>query len=276
VALLLQQKQAIPINFKELLPDHSRRNRATHHIHKYPAKLIPHIPFYFINKFSNENDTILDPFCGSGTTLLESILNGRNALGIELNPIARLIAKVKTTPLDVQELKDVSKLCYKEIKKCGNPTILDFPNRDFWFSKETQFRLAKIKTTIDEIQAKPDIKDFLLVSFSAIIRKVSNADSRDLLPQLAPQPKQANVINEFFSKLDFNIERMNDLSSVRVKSDIIGNDARILDLRKKVNLIITSPPYLSAMEYFRSTKLEYYWLHGGQAESYRELARKNN
>jgi len=224
MALLLEQKQIIPISFKKLLPELSKRNRATHYIHKYPAKLIPHIPFYFINKFSNENDLILDPFCGSGTTLLESMLNGRNSLGIELNPVARLIAKVKTTRLDVQELKEASKECYNEIKKCNNPIIPFFPNRDLWFDKEKQLDLAKIKTTIDKIQVKPDIKDFLLVCFSAIIRKISNADPRDLLPQLTKQPIQTNVLNEFLRKLDFNIKCMNDLHSSTIKSNIIGNE----------------------------------------------------
>ncbi len=67
--------------------------RGTHLIHTYPAKLLPHIPYYFLNNdvFSQKGSTVLDPFCGSGTVLLESILAGRNAVGADTNPLARLV-----------------------------------------------------------------------------------------------------------------------------------------------------------------------------------------
>lgn len=274
MSILLQQKKIIPINFKEILPELSKRHRATHHIHKYPAKLIPHIPNYLINKFTKKEDIILDPFCGSGTTLLESLLCDRNALGVEINPVARLIAKVKTTPININELKTSAQICYKEIKKCKTTDIPEFENRDLWFTKKTQVNLAKIKTSIDNMDVNQDIHDFFLVCFCAIIRKVSNADPRDILPQMAKCSIQLNVLNEFLRQLDFNIERMRDLSNSKTTSRIIGEDAKKINLRQEVNMVITSPPYLSAMEYFRNMKLEYYWLSNGNVESYRELARQ--
>lgn len=273
MSILLQQN-AIPINFKEMMPELSKLNRATHHIHKYPAKLIPQIPNYLINKYTYENDTILDPFCGSGTTLLEAILCNRNALGSELNPVAQLISKVKTTPLDIKELRLVSENCYKLIKNCKKFVIPEFENRDLWFTKKTQRELAKIKQSIDILDVHPDIHDFFLVCFSAIIYKVSNAEQRDIKPRLAKQPNSTNVLNEFLRQLNFNIERMTSLQSLKNKSTIIGDDAKKINIQRKVNMIITSPPYLSAMEYFRTTKLEYYWLNNGNAERYRELARQ--
>lgn len=271
----LLQKQSIPINFKELMPELSKRNRATHYIHKYPAKLIPHIPNYLIKNFSNKNDTILDGFCGSGTTLLESILLQRNAVGIELNPIARLISKVKVTPLDIEELKIVSHQCYLDIKKSKKAIIPEFVNRDFWFTKKTQNDLAKIKHVIDNINSDDDIRDFLLICFSAIVKKVSNAEPRDILPRLAKQPHTSNVLNEFLQQLDFNIDRISEISNLKSKANIIGNDVKKINLRRRVDMVITSPPYLAAMEYFRCTKLENFWLNNGAVEQYRELARKS-
>ena len=79
------------------------KNYLTHGIHPYPAKFVPQIPGAIIDAYSKPGDTILDPFCGSGTTLLESIIRGRNALGIDINPIATLISRAKVTPLKDHE-----------------------------------------------------------------------------------------------------------------------------------------------------------------------------
>ena len=273
--LLQKQPAAQQINFKELMPELSKRNRATHHIHKYPAKLIPHIPHYLIEKFSHKNDTILDGFCGSGTTLLEAILLQRNAIGVELNPIARLISKVKVTPLDNEDLRTVSQQCCADIKKCRKVNIPEFVNRDLWFGEKTQSDLAKIKHVIDNTDTSQDIRDFLLVCFSAIIKKVSNAEPRDILPRLAKHPNSINVLNEFLRHLDFNMDRINEISDLKSKAQIIGEDIQKINLRRRVDMIVTSPPYLSAMDYFRSTKLENFWLNNGEVRLYRELAQKS-
>jgi|ERR1035437_3935239 hypothetical protein len=89
----------IDVNFRELvnwIPYSSER--ATHLIHSYPAKLLLHIPHFFLTNelLSEKDDLVFDPFSGSGTVLLESLLAGRDAYGIDANPLACLISKVKT------------------------------------------------------------------------------------------------------------------------------------------------------------------------------------
>ena len=79
-----------------------RRDAATHWIHWYPAKMFHRIPAEILASLTADDGlTVLDPFCGSGTVLLEAALRGHSAIGIDINPLARLISKVKTTRLDV-------------------------------------------------------------------------------------------------------------------------------------------------------------------------------
>src|SRR3954464_15341026 len=81
----------ISIQFRDIVDWLPSIDRATHLIHSYPAKLLVHIPVFFLSNelLSQQGDAVLDPFCGSGTVLLESLLAGRRAVGAETSPIAR-------------------------------------------------------------------------------------------------------------------------------------------------------------------------------------------
>src|SRR5205823_6752874 len=80
----------------------------THGYHPYSAKYIPQIPNRLISIFSEKNDLILDNFVGSGTTLVESKVLGRNAIGVDINPLACLISKVKTTVIKKSTMREIS------------------------------------------------------------------------------------------------------------------------------------------------------------------------
>src|SRR5262249_51356950 len=100
-------RRAITVNFHDLVPWVPNGERGTHFIHPYPAKLLRHIPAFFLsnNALSAPGDTVLDPFCGSGTVLLEGLLHERRALGADANPLARLISSAKVANYDVKVLK---------------------------------------------------------------------------------------------------------------------------------------------------------------------------
>ena len=155
-------------------------NYLTHGIHSYTAKLIPHIPRYFIEKYTKRGDVIFDPFCGSGTTLLEARFLSRNAIGIDINPLATLISEVKTTPLDIDELSLAIRLVKEDVKNSNRKLTVVFPNIDYWFCKKARNELSRIKFSIESLNGRfsESLYRFLLVCFSSIIRKSSYADPR--------------------------------------------------------------------------------------------------
>jgi len=76
----------------------------THGYYTYPAKFIPQLASRLINENSKDGDIVIDPFMGSGTTIVEAIINNRIGIGTDINEIAYLLAKVKTTPIKTAEL----------------------------------------------------------------------------------------------------------------------------------------------------------------------------
>ena len=82
---------------------------ASHDFHAFPAKFPPQLPERFIRDLTETNDVVLDPMMGSGTTIVESILRGRNAVGFDIDPLARLITRVKCTPLNAVKASDAGK-----------------------------------------------------------------------------------------------------------------------------------------------------------------------
>ena len=164
-ATIQVEKYNFRYNLKKIIP---KVNYLTHGIHPYTAKVIPHIPRYFLEKYTRKNEIILDPFCGSGTTLLETILLGRNTIGIDINPLAILISEVKTTPLDIAELSSAIQLIKERIRNCNKKTTIDFPNIEYWFCKKAIDELSKIKYVIQDTKSKFNeyINNFLTICLS--------------------------------------------------------------------------------------------------------------
>lgn len=268
---------------------------STHGIHAYTAKFIPHIPRFFIEKYSKEGDFILDPFAGSGTTLLEANIAGRNALGIDISPLARLISKVKTTPIPPSELDSAIQKIRGLLKnKIKRDYDVEFYNKEYWFHKKSIKELKKIMGAIDLLSSKKEInkniRDFFRVCFSSIVRKSSFADPANPKTYCSPKMKikkkkgiRSYPIKYFIESIEKNAENIKELYYLsrkenNVKTLFIGtNDATNIKLPKglkAVDLIITSPPYSNAQDYFRNIKLELFWLKEADKKSLIELGKK--
>jgi hypothetical protein len=250
------------------------QSRYSHNLHKYPAKFFPELPRWLIKKYSNENDLVLDPFSGSATTNIEALLNKRNSVGIDVDVFAKFLAKVKTTPINKDTLKQTNEILLNEIIKF-NPELINekdipnFPYRENWFNKEIIYELAHIKKSIENIETKQEIKNFYLVCMSSIIRSVSNADDnctrtvvrKKLNKQILPSQALTSFIETVFT----NTLRINEFSQLVPDSINVSfpdnNDARFIDYPENhFDLALTSPPYVNAVDYPRTHQLELYWL----------------
>jgi DNA modification methylase len=300
-----RKDEAIEIDFRKLVDWIPYGERATHLIHPYPAKLLVHIPHFFLNNdiLSDPGDYIMDPFCGSGTVLLEGILNNRNAIGSDINPLAILIAKVKTKPLCIDKIKSEHikiKQNLKQTKKRIAPGVVapNVVNINYWFHPKVKKQLLILKESIQFIE-NSEIKIFFELCFSNIVKRVSNADPRLSVPvklriekyhdnhwfrkkaeQILSNIDKINIYNLFDEIVGTNIKRMesfnglytNNSSAIVVKNDIRKDvsDIDIAGISDNIQLIITSPPYAGAQKYVRATSLNLGWLGHCQDTSLRD------
>lgn len=232
-------------------------------IHPYPARFINEIPKHLIEEIGCPNGSIiLDPFCGSGTTLVEAQRHGLDSVGIDLNPIACLISKVKTQPLPSSFISSVKKTADAAMELYeGSISIPEIPNIDHWFEREIQKALSTILFVIQN-QENSTVQDALRLALSSIIVRVSNQESDTRYAAISKDVTSSDVFKNFVlagnkiaqvkagehTKNEVNILLQDVLT---VKPDQIGDN---------VGLVITSPPYPNAYEYWLYHKYRMWWL----------------
>lgn len=246
----------------------------THGLHPYPARMIPQIAERLINRYSSPNALVLDPFCGSGTVLVESRRHQRSAVGNDINPLAVLLAKVKSKRIEPKRLHDAVTSFLKDVDKDferkTNIEPMSFPNIEHWFKDFVIRDLSIIRYLIDDVK-DIDIRDFLKVCFSITALETSNVDLRSsrfirVLPKEKLERHKPKVLTHFRKKVLGSVRRVGLFyeSSYDTLVDVIQGDAQKLPFSDgAIDLIVTSPPYgeeRNTVAYTRWSKLSLYWL----------------
>lgn len=268
----------------------------THGIHRYSGKFIPQIAARAIRMLTAPGEFVVDPYCGSGTTLLEAALLGRRALGVDLNPLAILIAETKTTPVSVGGLVALRRELSSRLEQVGSrhdlplfspPAAARAPSRaesdlrlsDPWFAKWFQRPVLEELIAIDhaiEDVADSRCRGVARVAFSDILRRSSNAHSGypnvmfDRAAPVKPRP-----IGQFLKTLERVCEMVASLDAVRARwEDVEVRRGSALNLElgeSTVDAVVTHPPYIGSIPYAEYGALSLKWLGHDPKELDREL-----
>ena len=299
---------------KQFTLDEGYFDRLTHYLFRFPAKFHPPVVGKLIDEYSKPGDYILDPFCGSGTMLVEATVAGRNAVGTDIDPVAIFVSRVKTHRYSPNWLKASSDLLFQdlaELSRLGEQHYVkeftdltedeldaavsdarlwvpDIPNICHWFRRYVILDMARIHRAIQDLQAPNTHRDFFLLCFASIIRAISNADpvpvsGLEVTSYMRRKEAMGRVINPFALFERSVAKALTSISEYRQKLDNTSTvstkrvDARYLSgkLRRDFDAIITSPPYHNAVDYYRRHKLEMFWLGCTNTQEERlELMRK--
>jgi tRNA G10 N-methylase Trm11 len=259
----------------------------THGIHPYKGKFYPQLAKALINIAGlTHGSRILDPFCGSGTALLEGYLNGYSAFGCDLHPLAAKIAKAKTAVLDVEP--DVLSEVVSGVMDALDSVPTDFANEldqmsidcieeiENWFAVPVARKLNWLLRVI-RYGSDGASRDFLETVLSSIVRDVSQQDPTDLRIRYRKEKlRDADVVGLFRTQLALQFSRVEKFWRVRgyapnpfFAASVVSGDNRKLETYDRlglsagsVDLVLTSPPYAMALPYIDTDRLSLLTLFG--------------
>jgi len=235
-----------------------------------PAKSIPEITHWFLRKYGQNKCKILEPFAGSGTTIVEGLLQGASIYWFDYHPLSRLICQVKTHFYDYVEILDYSKQILQKSSTLEKPLeSVNFANKYFWFQQPVQAGLESLRTQI--FQLPEAIQPLFLLVFASTVRKTSDMNDGMILAakranvKEIPQRSREDVYRYFKDYLDKALEAIGEWQFVLNNS---FQNAIELNAKTAINLtgnwncdaVITSPPYINAIDYVWASKFELHWL----------------
>lgn len=255
--------------------------QTSHGFHSYPAMLVPQIATGLISEYGKKTSLLFDPFCGTGTTLVEANLKGINAIGTDLNPLARLISKTKTTNIEIQSLDLFIKDFYDYLfefrfgfVKKDSVVAPKFTNINFWFSKPVISDLAVIKNYIDKLKDEA-VKDFFKVAFSQAIRDCSWTRKNEFKLYKMDKEKLKTFKPDVFSSFEVTLARNRNGLEEFIKQkknqattqvhdfNTVNEIPREIIAPNSVGLVLTSPPYgdsQTTVAYGQYSRLTNQWL----------------
>ena len=275
---LAEIAKLLPFNGLVPLPNRRCLRYATHGLHEYRGKFFPQLVRTLINVAKVPRDSIVaDPFCGSGTTAVETRLAQREALGLDMNPLSVFVARTKCSVLNVKVIqlensyrtlterllaRRKSSRKYSRLAEISN-TDLNYLNA--WFHPRVLDELDSIYAAI-RASSGGEIRDFFLVCISNILRRVSWQKADDLrIRKEAKSVNDLNVTTEFLEEIQRSMRLIvaflrQERACPRNDVSIQEGDAKNLSTlwsawKNKIDLVITSPPYATALPYLDTDRL---------------------
>jgi len=263
----------------------------THGVHGYPARMHPAIARVLIERLRREDDQLLDPFCGSGTTLVEARAAGVLAAGVDLNPIALRLAEVKTSLRDERSrerftamLGDLALRSEGRVRD-REPVVAPVPRHHVrWYAGHVLKELGGLWEEIQSVPREDDRRAFEILLSSVVMKfsyRRSESDQSSVIRTL-----RKGLVTEHFHRRGLGlVERWADLARVAPPESpepwLVEGDARrlpqLLGDPPRADLVITSPPYGGTYDYVTHHELRYPWLglDASKLERYEVGARRN-
>ncbi|MBE9566080.1 MAG: site-specific DNA-methyltransferase, partial [Proteobacteria bacterium] len=162
---------------------------STHFFHHWTAKFIPQIPGRVIERYAKPGDVVVDPFMGSGTTLVEAARRGHDAWGTDINPLAVRIAQAKTAGIDGEALSAFIDWLDEAASgpsrhRARTPRL--FEGSEAWFREEVARAIRAILNRARRLDA--DTRNFVEIGLSDLLKGMSNARMDRTIPALPKGP----------------------------------------------------------------------------------------
>lgn len=271
--------------------------RLTHYLFRFPAKFHPPVARALLERYADADRRVLDPFCGSGTLLIEAAVSGLSAIGSDVDPLAVFVSQVKSRPLQASALEkswamlwprierwrrtpaDYQRMRFEDISsaemleetaRLGRPKI---PNLEHWFRRYVVVDLARIRREIRSVPIPQTHRAFFELCFASIIRASSNADpvpvsGLEVTSYMKRRDEAGRTVDPFALLLRATRRAIIDMGAFEsaatkpVAVSAFRADATRVSgrLRAPVGAVITSPPYHGAVDYYRRHQLEMFWL----------------
>jgi DNA modification methylase len=245
-----------------------------HGFHTYPARMHPTTASGLVRTLSSEGATVLDPFCGSGTVLIEAMLNSRRAIGTDLNPLAVRLARLKTTRYADSVLASIvsaarSVASFAEARRIRRAGATHrYPREDAeLFDPHVLLELDSLRAGIVlQCSSEPPLRDALELVLSAILVKVSRRAS-DTSASVQTRRIAAGFASRLFARkadeLSLRLAELARRTPVHAPLVVIAldNAARLQTIAAStVDVIVTSPPYVGTYDYLSHHAVRLRWL----------------
>ncbi len=245
----------------------------THGLHTYLAAMIPQLARRLVDSYVRPGGTVMDPFCGGGAVLVEAILSGRQAIGYDINDLAILVSKAKTTFLKRKQIQAAGKQVLADAKSFSGPP-LSFSKKEnvgYWFKPYMFEPLSALRTSIDRLdeQHKRRLSNLFQVLFSATVRNVSLTYRNEIRLRRMTAKEQELFNPDVYSKFEGKLTE----AANRVPELPTGAEAKIqkMDIKKlhlgrykdTADTIVCSPPYgdeRNGVPYTQFAKNMLFWL----------------